>query len=105
MRDAAEVNAWAAQPGPVPQLDPEVLAARSLAPRPVGDALAAVARDAVLLLGGEEAGRLKECAREDCTLLFVDGSRSGRRRWRSMDACGNRAKTVAYRRRRAARYD
>jgi hypothetical protein len=35
-----------------------------------------------------------------CSLLFVDTSRSGRRRWCSMERCGNRAKVAAHRRRR-----
>ena len=31
-------------------------------------------------------------AAEDCGWLFLDTSRSGRRRWCSMQSCGNRAK-------------
>jgi predicted RNA-binding Zn ribbon-like protein len=66
----------------------------------VRGALAEIARDAVALFGSDTS-RLKECARPDCSLLFVDDSRAGRRRWCSMEACGNRAKTRAYRRRSA----
>ena len=62
--------------------------------------LAVVARDAVELLGTSVADRLRQCARTDCTLLFLDESRSGRRRWCAMDACGNRAKTKHYRERK-----
>ena len=45
--------------------------------------------------------RLKLCASDDCRWAFVDSSRSGGGRWCSMEVCGNRHKTKAYRRRRA----
>jgi predicted RNA-binding Zn ribbon-like protein len=32
--------------------------------------------------------------------MFIDHSRPGRRRWCSMERCGNRAKTARYRQRR-----
>ncbi len=44
--------------------------------------------------------RLKLCAAPDCRWAFLDTSRSGRGRWCSMDVCGNRQKTRAYRERR-----
>jgi predicted RNA-binding Zn ribbon-like protein len=65
-----------------------------------GDATAALstlARDAIDLFGGPLAGRVRECAADNCGLLFVDTSRPGRRRWCSMERCGNRAKVRAYR--------
>ena len=37
------------------------------------------------------------------TMLFVDSSRPGRRRWCAGEACGNRARTKAYRHRRRER--
>lgn len=43
--------------------------------------------------------RLKLCASDDCHWAFYDTSRSGGGRWCSMDVCGNRHKTRAYRRR------
>jgi predicted RNA-binding Zn ribbon-like protein len=43
--------------------------------------------------------RLKICAAPDCRWAFYDTSRSGAGRWCSMEVCGNRAKTRAYRRR------
>jgi predicted RNA-binding Zn ribbon-like protein len=43
--------------------------------------------------------RLKLCASEDCRWAFYDTSRSGGGRWCSMEVCGNRHKTRAYRRR------
>jgi predicted RNA-binding Zn ribbon-like protein len=39
---------------------------------------------------------LKMCAANDCILYFRDISRSGRRRWCSMETCGNRAKVAAH---------
>jgi predicted RNA-binding Zn ribbon-like protein len=62
--------------------------------------LSSVARDAIDLLGGPRAARLKRCEGSRCLLLFVDMSRSGHRRWCSTDRCGNRAKVAAHRRRR-----
>jgi predicted RNA-binding Zn ribbon-like protein len=64
-------------------------------------ALACIARDAVRLLGSPRAQRVKECAHPDCSLVFLDETQSGRRRWCSMDRCGNLVKTAGYRARRA----
>ncbi|AJC61815.1 CGNR zinc finger domain-containing protein [Streptomyces sp. 769] len=62
--------------------------------------LATVARDAVDLLTGPLAPRIRVCAAEDCHLIYVDTSRPGRRRWCSMEHCGNRHKVRALRTRR-----
>lgn len=43
--------------------------------------------------------RLKLCAATDCRWAFYDTSRNGGGRWCTMEACGNRNKTRAYRRR------
>lgn len=37
--------------------------------------------------------RIRKCEYENCILSFVDTSKSGRRRWCSMDICGNRKYT------------
>lgn len=66
---------------------------------PVDAALATLARDAVDLLNGSRTARIKECEHPDCSLLFFDDSQSGRRRWCSMDRCGNLVKIAGYRRR------
>ena len=47
--------------------------------------------DAVTLLG-HKPDRIRTCEHDDCTLWFLDTSKGGRRRWCSMDQCGNRAK-------------
>jgi predicted RNA-binding Zn ribbon-like protein len=93
------LNEFAAAPTTVPQLDPATGAVFWRAHRPVSAALAGIARDAVELGGSPLIDRVKECAADDCTLLFLDLSRSQRRRWCSMERCGNRKKTSTYRRR------
>jgi predicted RNA-binding Zn ribbon-like protein len=102
-RDLGELNAWAAKPPLAPRLGGDGRAVTWVADRPVEAALATIARDAAELLSGPLAARIRECAAPDCALLFVDGSRPGQRRWCSMEACGNRIKTAAYRRRRSSR--
>ncbi|MGW0820051.1 CGNR zinc finger domain-containing protein [Streptomyces sp. NPDC002845] len=63
--------------------------------------LSTVARDAVDLLTGPYAHRIRMCSGERCYLLYVDTSRPGRRRWCSMEHCGNRHKVRALRARRS----
>jgi predicted RNA-binding Zn ribbon-like protein len=67
---------------------------RSIWASPVSAAamLSAVAGDAIELLGGPKAVRLKRCQGVNCAIPFVDTSRPGTRRWCSMERCGNRAK-------------
>ncbi|MFE3031864.1 CGNR zinc finger domain-containing protein [Streptomyces canus] len=96
--DVARVNAAAAQPDLAPQLGPARWSARS----PARAALATVARDAVLLVRGPLLERVKECENPNCSLLFLDDSQARRRRWCSMDRCGNLAKIAGYRSRSRA---
>lgn len=58
-----------------------------------------IARDSIELLvaPSEVIGRVRECAEEHCTSLFLDTSRSDVRRWYSVVPCGNRLKVQAYR--------
>jgi predicted RNA-binding Zn ribbon-like protein len=44
------------------------------------------------LLSSPARAQIGECAGEGCGWLFLDTSRTGRRRWCTMRACGNRAK-------------
>ena len=60
-------------------------------------AIATVARAAIELLGGDFARAVKECSAEDCTMVYVDNSRRGSRRWCDMKGCGNRAKVATFR--------
>jgi predicted RNA-binding Zn ribbon-like protein len=98
--DVATVNAWAARPDLPPRFERLGGGVAVAAPATVPAALATIARDAVDLFGGPLAARVRECAAPDCSGLFLDASRGGRRRWCSMAACGNRQKVAAYRRRR-----
>lgn len=63
----------------------------------IGHALSTVARDAVRLLTADNTDRVRECAADDCALVFYDESRSTNRRWCSMQRCGNVAKVRAHR--------
>jgi predicted RNA-binding Zn ribbon-like protein len=85
----AAVNAAARHPTRTPRLGPQG-ELRWDDDEPFTAALSAVARDAVELIGGPQADRLRECAAPDCAFLFVDTSRSGLRRWCAADRCGNR---------------
>jgi predicted RNA-binding Zn ribbon-like protein len=49
--------------------------------RPVEAVFATIARDAIDLLTGPLAGRIRECATPDCALLLVDRSGPGQRQW------------------------
>lgn len=62
--------------------------------------LATIARDAIDLLSGTLLRRVRKCADGHCSILFLDTSRPGKRRWCSMNGCGNKVKKAAYRRRR-----
>jgi predicted RNA-binding Zn ribbon-like protein len=61
------------------------------------DALAAVARSAIELLGGPDASRLRACGNARCVLFFVA---ENRRRAYCSEACGLRARVARHRRRR-----
>ena len=65
--------------------------------------LSTVARDAIELFTGPNAARIRQCAGPMCSLVFVDTSRPGRRRWCSMERCGNIDKQRAMRARRRPR--
>jgi predicted RNA-binding Zn ribbon-like protein len=43
-----------------------------------------------------DPSRIRRCAGPTCVLLFLDVSKSGRRRWCDMAVCGNRAKVAAH---------
>jgi predicted RNA-binding Zn ribbon-like protein len=61
--------------------------------RVLGEALA----EAVALRATGEWSRLKTCAMDSCRWVFFDSSRNRSGRWCSMQSCGNKAKTAAYR--------
>ncbi|WP_328327204.1 CGNR zinc finger domain-containing protein [Kribbella sp. NBC_00382] len=96
--DVNLVNEWAARETPAPALaigrtQVRATPLRRRDPQPTAsEVLAALARDGIELLSGPDAGSIRECEDPGCTLLFVDTSRSHRRRWCSMNSCGARAK-------------
>ncbi len=55
-----------------------------------------VLRSAADLLTSADVTRIRECEAPDCSWLFLDSSRGGRRKWCDMSVCGNRAKARRY---------
>lgn len=91
----SELNAWARQQPLVPQLGGDDL---SFMEPTVTQALSSLARETVELVTSHPA-RIRQCAAADCPLMFYDTSRSGARRWCSMQRCGNRSKVRSHRER------
>lgn len=56
------------------------------------DIIGLLAYELANMLASDQRTYLKRCLNPDCVLMFVDNSRSHKRRWCSMDTCGNRAK-------------
>ena len=98
------VDDWLVHAGTRPQLvlgDDGVpaLAERSAADSP-RRALGMIALDAAKMLGSPvERGRIRICGADDCSARFYDRSPAGRRRWCSMEGCGNVAKARRHRER------
>lgn len=68
----------------------------------VRGALAHVLSGVVVAMMTGTWDRLKACSRESCQWAFYDRSRNRSARWCSMQVCGNRTKTRAYRARQRA---
>ena len=96
----AAINQSAATAPLTPELAPAALTAAWAAPVRATQALSTMAREMIDLLSGPLAERIRECASDDCPLVFVDTSRPGARRWCAMERCGNRHKLRALRARR-----
>ena len=94
--DIDVVNLFAATPDLPPALAGGSRQAGASRVRPT-QSLSTIARDAVRILGPDADGRIRECSADDCTIVYLDTSRSGNRRWCSMQRCGNRAKVRAHR--------
>ncbi|WP_055700610.1 MULTISPECIES: CGNR zinc finger domain-containing protein [Streptomyces] len=98
--DLATLNSAASHPPLTPAIAAD--GTRNWAADADGTALlATVARDAVDLLTGPYAHRIRVCAADNCSLVYVDTSRPGRRRWCSMEHCGNLHKVRTLRARRS----
>lgn len=68
-------------------------AQESLSPDAV---LGLLAQRAAELMVAADHKALKNCANESCVLIFKDVSRGNKRRWCSMETCGNRSKAAAH---------
>ncbi|WP_159768024.1 CGNR zinc finger domain-containing protein [Streptomyces sp. HM190] len=101
----ARVNDLArpAPPAPVAVRTDTGVLTRALAHTPDRAALlAVVARDTVELLTDPVAcAGLRQCAGDNCPIVYVDTSRGRRRRWCSSEICGNRERVARHRRRTA----
>lgn len=64
-------------------------------------ALTLIARDAAEMFGTDDRHRVRVCQAQDCSARFYDRSPAGRRRWCTMNRCGNRNNVRAHRRRRS----
>lgn len=64
-------------------------------PRSVAMALVTLSRTAVTQLTGADAERLRDCAAEDCTRIFLPPN--DRRQWCPGGRCGNRTRVRAHR--------
>jgi predicted RNA-binding Zn ribbon-like protein len=96
--DLELVNGRARRPVAAPQIS-DLLTRTNVSTNPVAAATTELARASVELVTAADLLRVRQC--EGCSLLFMDRSRPGRRRWCSMDRCGNRSKTARYRAKRA----
>jgi predicted RNA-binding Zn ribbon-like protein len=76
---------------------------------PAGEGAARGLGAIVAVVAAARAGgdweRLKACRQETCGWLFYDGSRNRSSSWCSMQVCGGREKSRAYRRRRSETAD
>ncbi|MFI0355230.1 CGNR zinc finger domain-containing protein [Actinomadura sp. 9N407] len=97
----ATINRAAAAAPLVPELAADTSIAGWAPPVRATQALSTLAREMIELLSGPFAERIRECASDNCPLVFVDTSRPGARRWCAMERCGNRHKLRALRARRA----
>jgi predicted RNA-binding Zn ribbon-like protein len=97
--DVATINTWAARGTLVPELSFDGRSADWKSERMLSPVLATIARDAIDMLTETPPARIKLCADPTCRGLFVDESRPGKRRWCSMNFCGNRAKSRTFVRR------
>jgi predicted RNA-binding Zn ribbon-like protein len=101
----ALVDEWLAFAPARPQLALDPAGVPLLAERPAGDsprrALGLVALDAARMLGTPaERARVRICAAETCSARFYDRSPAARRRWCSMQRCGNVEKARRHRARK-----
>jgi predicted RNA-binding Zn ribbon-like protein len=95
--DVATINRAAATAPLIPELAEDGLTARWQLPDGAASALSTIARDAIDLFARRAQTPVRQCANPACPLLFVDGSRPGRRRWCAMERCGTMTKVARHR--------
>lgn len=104
--DIAPLNALLAQAQRHMELVPGADGALVLAARYAADTperlLAPLAESAAQLLAEGDFGLVRKCEDDQCTLWFLDRTKSHRRRWCSMAICGNRNKVASFRQRQKA---
>ncbi|MFC6881882.1 MULTISPECIES: CGNR zinc finger domain-containing protein [Actinomadura] len=93
----ATINRAAAAPPLVLELADAGTTAAWATPVRATQALSTLAREMIELLTGPLSERIRECASDNCPLVFVDSSRPGARRWCAMERCGNRHKLRTHR--------
>ena len=59
---------------------------------------------AALLTDAERCARIRICGNPACDWMFLDESRTGKRRWCRMNVCGNEAKVRRFRERQRAEH-
>ncbi|MEN5114930.1 CGNR zinc finger domain-containing protein [Brevundimonas diminuta] len=64
---------------------------------PVAGLLGKVAADFAGTLVSKRSDKLRRCGHQGCAMLFIDTSKNGKRRWCSMETCGNREKAAGHR--------
>ena len=74
----------------------DLVVARDDDPSALDRVLWPVVRSAIDLFISGALHRVRECADDACGWIFVDASRSGRRRWCDMVDCSNVAKVRRY---------
>ena len=67
--------------------------------RTPADLIVRIASAAAHLITQADFNHVRNCEGPTCTLYFLDVSKNHKRRWCSMEVCGNRAKAAAYRKR------
>ena len=55
-----------------------------------------IVQSVIQTLATASTKQIRKCEHSECRLYFVDTSKSGRRRWCSMELCGNRHKAANY---------
>lgn len=99
--DLAPLNAWMAEGRSFVQMhrhkDGSLTLERSYETKTPVQALIPLAEAAAEFLATADFDLVRHCEGEGCVLWFYDRTKSHRRRWCSMEVCGNRHKVAAFR--------